>query len=199
MNRILSAAIAGSLICTAPLALAADFTVSGQFSFHNDIVLIDFSLASASTNVKLFTDSWQGGLNFDPMATLWLNTGTGFSRLTEVDDDDTVGAGQGFFDTGFMPANLPAGQYRLSLMASINASNGPLLSQGFAYDSQAPILLTQWTQPSYDPNANDQKGGFWRLQLNSVDTVSVVPEPASWLLFAAGLAGFAARRWLQAA
>ena len=170
-------------------ALAADFTVSGQISFHNDVVLVDFSLAGAATNVRLWTDSWQGGLNFDPAAALWLAAGNDFSLLAEVDDDDTVAAGQGFFDAGFVLPTLAAGNYRVTLVAAFNAANGTLLSQGFSYGSETPILLTEWNQPSYDPNANDQKGGFWRLNLNGVDSVTVVPEPASALLLALGLMG----------
>ena len=65
------------------------------------------------------------------------------------------------------------------------------MSQGFVYDGQVPLLLTRWMQPSHDPNANDQKGGFWRLNFSNVDTVSVVPEPSALLLMGLGLAGLA--------
>lgn len=191
-------AAAAALVMSVTGALAADFTVSGQITFHNDVVMVDFSLASAATNVKMWTDSWQSGLNFDPTGALWLRSGANFNRLAEVDDDDTVAPGQGFYDTGFSLPNLAAGQYRVTLAAAVNASNGTLLSQGFAYDSQTPIPLALWNQPTYDPNANDQKGGFWRLRFTGVDSVSVVPEPSSWLLMALGVSGLLLRRRLGA-
>ncbi len=195
-RRVFAAAAA---LCLATAAQAGDFTVTGTMTFHNDVVMVDFSLASAATGVKIWTDSWQSGLNFDPTGALWVRSGADFNRLAEVDDDDTVAPGQGFYDTGFSLPSLAAGQYRVTLAAAVNASNGALLSQGFAYDSQTPIPLALWNQPTYDPNANDQKGGIWRLRFSQVDSVSVVPEPASWLLLALGVAGLTLRRKLVTA
>lgn len=175
-------------------AAAADFSFSGEIRFHNDVVQIDFSLAAPATDVRIWTDSWLGGLNFDPAAALWQASGGDFTRLAEVDDDDTIAPGQGFYDTGFRLPTLAAGNYRVTVVAAFNAANGNLLSQGFSYGSQTPILLTQWNQPSYDPNANNQKGGFWRLNLSGVTQASVVPEPAAWQLLGLGLVALLARR-----
>ncbi len=183
-----TAIAAAGLILACASASAASFSFSGQIRFHNDVVQVDFSLAAPATEVRIWTDSWLGGLNFDPAAGLWRASGGDFSLLAEVDDDDTVAAGQGFYDTGFVLPALAAGNYRVTLVAAFNRANGSLLSQGFAYGSETPILLTEWNQPSYDPNANDQKGGFWRLNLSGVTQASVVPEPATWLLGALGLA-----------
>ncbi len=177
----------GTLGAAAPAA-AADFSFSGQIRFHNDVVQVDFSLAQAATNVRLWTDSWLSGLNFDPAMALWSAAGNDFSLISEVDDADGIGPGQGFYDTGLVLPTLAAGNYRVTLVAAFNAANGTLLSQGFSYGSQTPILLTAWNQPSYDPNANDQKGGFWRLNLSGVSQASVVPEPAAWQLLGLGLA-----------
>lgn len=187
LRRAAAMALSSSALALALPAQAEDFTFSGQIRFHNDIVQIDFSLAQAATDVRLWTDSWQGGLNFDPAAALWQAAGADFSLLSEVDDDDSIAPGQGFYDTGFTLPTLAAGSYRVTLVAAFNAANGMLLSQGFSYGSQAPILLTDWNQPSYDPNANDQKGGFWRLNLSGVSQASVVPEPAAWQLLGIGL------------
>jgi hypothetical protein len=185
--RGLAAAAAALSLSVSPPAGAADFTLSGLISFHNDVVHIDFSLAQPATNVRLWTDSWQGGLNFDPVAALWQAAGSDFNLLDEVDDDDGIAPGQGFYDTGFNLPALAAGNYRVTVAAAFNGANGNLLSQGFNYGGEAPILLSAWNQPSFDPNANDQKGGFWRLNLSGVDQASVVPEPAAWLMLLLGL------------
>jgi hypothetical protein len=178
-------ALAAMLALAGATAQAAEFTLSGNIGFHNDVVQIDFTLAAPGSNVKIWSDSWQSGLNFDPASVLWQASGADFSLVQANDDDDTVAPGQGYYDTGLSLATLAAGQYRLTLIASSNDANGSLLSQGFAYSGQAPIALSQWNQPSYDPNANDQKGGAWQLHFSGVDSVAAVPEPtAAWLLLA---------------
>jgi hypothetical protein len=188
-------AAAALLLATAgaQVAQAADYTFAGNITYHNDVVQIDFAVANTA-DVKLWTDSWLSGLNFDPTAALWLKTGNDFQLLQTVDDDDTVAPGQGYYDAGFNLPGLAAGSYRVTLAAAINAPLGMLLSQGFSYSAQAPILLSQWNQPSYDPNANDQKGGFWQLHVNGVSQAAAVPEPAEWLLLATGLLAVTARR-----
>lgn len=192
-HSLFHAAAAAACLLAATAAQAANFTVSGQSRFHNDVVQVDFTLTAAAINVAVWTDSWLSGVNFDPMAALWVAANGNHSLLTQVDDDDQIGAGQGFYDAGFRFANLAAGQYRVTLVAAFNGAVGSLLSQGFAYDGEAPILLSQWNQPSYDPNLNNQKGGFWRLNFSNVDGVTVVPEPTAALLMALGLAGLGMR------
>jgi hypothetical protein len=157
------------------------------------MVRLDFSLPVAGS-LQIWSDSWQAGLNFDPTAALWRRVGSDYSLVLAVDDDDTVGPGQGAYDVGFNFATLLAGSYRLTLAAAINSPNGTLLSQGFAYDSQTPIALADWNQPTYDPNNNDQKNGLWRLNFQGVNQVNVVPEPAAPLLVALGLGLLALNR-----
>ena len=192
----LAAATLWAALSVAP-AQAADFNFSGDLPAHNRVLHFDFSLAAPGADVWIWTDAWLSGLNFDPTAAVWSLQGSQFSLVAEVDDNYTVAAGQGFYDTGFAWPTLAAGAYRLTLAAAGNTALGNLLSDGFAYDAEAPIAIGQWTQPSYDPNANDQKGTFWRLHFSGVDQVSAVPEPASALLLALGglaLLGARARR-----
>ncbi|WP_052736237.1 DVUA0089 family protein [Aquincola tertiaricarbonis] len=190
-------AAVGVLLAAAGLtAHAADFTLSGNITNHNDVVRITFDVAAGGSDVTLFTDSWQGGLNFDPAVVLWSKTGNDWTRVTENDDADPAIGNSGYFDAGLALPQPAAGRYMLTLVASSNDANGELLSQGFTYDAEAPIAIGQWNQPTYDPNANDQKGSFWRVQFSGVQNVSAVPEPSTWLLMALGAAALvpAARR-----
>jgi hypothetical protein len=197
--------IASRGLFAATLALAAStssqaafVSLSGSIVFHNDVAQVDFTLANPASNLKIWTDSWRGGINFDPIAALWRRTGADYTLVAEVDDDDSIAPGQGFYDTGFNLASLAAGSYRVTVAAAFNGARGSLLSQGFLYGNETPILLTQWNQPSYDPNANDQKGGFWRLNLSDVTQAGVVPEPATWMLVGLLLPLLAAKRGRKA-
>ena len=194
----LAAATLCAALSVAP-AQAADFNFSGNLLAHNQVLQFDFSLAAPGADVRIWTDAWLSGLNFDPAAAVWSLQGSPVSLLAEVDDNDTVAAGQGYYDTGFAWPTLAAGTYRLTLAAAGNTALGKLLSDGFAYDAEAPISIGQWTQPSYDPNANDPKGTFWRLQFSGVDQVAAVPEPASALLLALGGLALLGARARQAA
>ena len=177
-------ALSGSLV-----AQAADFNFAGQLVYQKDVVQFDFSLATAST-VSIWTDSWQSGLNFDPQLALF--DGSHTLKTVFADGGDGVSPTAGYFDDGQTFAPLAAGQYRLTLSAYSNDPTGPALANGFSYDGAAPIALTAWNQPGYNVNANDQKGGAWRVHLSGVEQAAVVPEPASALMMLAGLVGMAA-------
>ena len=166
---------------------AADLSFSGQAVNHNDKIVIDFRVAAGSS-ITLWTDSWQSGLNFDPQ--LFVASGDAIV-LSDNDGGSLVNAGAGFFDDGLQFTATTAGSYRLVLNASSNDALGTALSQGFTYDTDAPIRLADWNQPGYDINANDQKGGFWRVNLSGVETAAVVPEPAGWALMLPGLLALA--------
>ena len=164
-------------------AHAADLTFSGQAVNHNDKIVIDFQVAAGS-QVNLWTDSWQSGLNFDPQ--LFLASG-GAIVTADNDSGSLVNAGAGYYDAGLQFTAAAAGSYRLVLNASSNDARGTTLAQGFVYDGDTTIKLADWNQPGYDINANDQKGGFWRLHLSGVEQAAAVPEPAGWMLMLPGL------------
>jgi hypothetical protein len=134
---------------------------------------------------------------------LWQRQGSAYVLVAQNDDADVLAAGQGFFDAGLQLSSPAAGHYLVTVGASPNVPLGTLLSQGFGFDpSYGPIAvqpIAQWNQPSYDVNANDQKGSFWRINLSGVENavaLPAVPEPASWMLAIAGLGviGWVGRR-----
>jgi len=183
-------ALALATLSALPLAAqAADLTFSGQAMNHNDKIVIDFQVAAGST-VSLWTDSWQSGLNFDPQ--LYVARG---GVIVDHNDDNEIAslasAGAGYYDAGMQFTATAPGSYRLVLNAASNDARGTTLAQGFAYDGSTPIKLADWNQPSYDVNANDQKGGFWRVNLSGVTQASVVPEPGRTGLMWAGLLSMA--------
>lgn len=168
-------------------AKSADFSFSGHLTYNTDVVQVAFTLDLDASHVRLWTDSWQSGLNFDPTLTLWAKQGTGYGLVGDNDDESSLDPGQGFYDSGLSLSALAAGQYLLTLGAAPNYASGSLLSNGFAFDGTAPILIPQWNQPSYDINANDQKGSFWQLNLSGVDSAAAVPEPSGLSLVLAGM------------
>lgn len=186
-NLFFARAIGGATLMAACMStqaapLATTFAFEGNASLNTDIVKLAFSIDRDVSDLKLWTDSWQQGLNFDPTLALWQKVGADYTLLAEVDDDDTVGAGQGAFDAGITWASLASGAYLVTLTASPNYALGTLLSEGFAFDGSPAVPISQWDQPGYDLNTNDQKGTFWSLK--GEYTVSAVPEPSKWLLAA---------------
>lgn len=196
INSTLIRFAAMALPFLASQAQAADFSFSDHITYNTDVVQVAFTLAHETSEVRLWTDSWQGGFNFDPTLTLWVKQGNGYSLVGENDDDSSIDTAQGFYDSGLSLTALAAGQYLVTLSAAPNYATGALLSDGFAFNGSAPILVSEWNQPSYDINANDQKGTFWRLNMSGVDAASAVPEPSSLALLLAGTGALlvAARR-----
>jgi hypothetical protein len=167
-------------------AQAADVTLSGHLVYDTDVVLVDVTLATAST-VDFWTDSWKAGLNFDPTLSLFDSTGLLLLTGDDTPDPASLHAGQGGYDSD-IALSLAAGHYLLALSASGNDPLGATRADGFSLQGTPPIRLDQWTQPSSDLNFNDQKGGDWQLHLGGIGSAGVVPEPAEALLMLCALA-----------
>ena len=169
-------------------ANAANVTTHGNLLYNTDVVRIDFTVA-APGNVTLWTDSWLAGVNFDPTLALF---DSAFGLVTIGDDTSDPAAllpGQGGFDSQIRMSSLLPGVYHLALTASGNDALGPNFSNGFSLAGTTPILIAEWNQPSYDINANDQKGTFWQVHLDGVASVAPVPEPSELALMLVGLGG----------
>lgn len=169
------------------IAQAALINFEGNIEFHNDIVQIDFTLNQDVNNIRVWTDSFQNGVNFDPITALWAADG---ALIREDDDNSGINPiTQTIYDSGFELSFLAAGDYIFTIATFNNFAQGSMLSDGFLFDSEAPIELAVWDQPSNGVNM----GSYWSVWLDGVDVAanpnvpSPVPAPSSILLFALAL------------
>lgn len=191
MKKFIVAAAISAIFSQANAAL---FNFTGDIEYHNDVVQINFTLANDATNVRVWTDSFQNGTNFDPITALW-NTTTG-ALIAENDDNRNVNPStQTIYDSGFSLASLAAGNYAFTVATYANFVAGNNLSNPqFAYAGQTPIPLSTWCQPA----SHCGMGTFWSVWLDGVDSASnpgnQVPEPGSLALAALGLVSLATLR-----
>lgn len=166
-------ALACLLACASAGTLAQTFT--GQITYHNDVAYHEFTLTESS-GVQVWTDSFQNGLNFDPIVSVWLN-----GVLMGYDDDGVVMPGQTSFDS-FLSLSLDAGTYLVAVSRFSNFPKGSTLSEGFLMDSATPSLLAG--------------GRDYRVHVTLGDYIPPVqvPEPGSWAMLLGGLGLLLARR-----
>jgi hypothetical protein len=211
LNNISRACLALSIAGAGLSAQANDFTFSGNVALNTDIVKVSFTLDNAATSVKVWTDSFMNGVNYDPITALWQKVGSDYQLIDENDDNDSIAPGQTYYDSGFSVASLAAGDYLFTVAAYDNFASGQMLSDGFDnFGGATPIPIATWCQPAAhncsDPTLN-QKGTFWRVNLSGVDsaippptTTPAVPEPSTYALMLLGLGAlsWAARRQKKA-
>jgi len=190
----LSRVLACALALPGAAAQAADFTFSGNVNLNTDIVQVGFRLDQDASNVDVWTDSFNGGTNYDPVTALWVKDGDNFRLVDQNDDNPGIRPEtQTYYDSGFRLDTLAAGEYLFTVGAYPNRAYGQLLSEGFtfAFDGTAATPIADWCQPASNDCVN-QKGTFWRVNLSGVDGATApVPEASTWLMFALGLGAIA--------
>ena len=151
-----------------------DFSFSGQLTNQHDVVRIDFGIQSA-TDLRMWTDSWLAGANFDPLLALFSSQGALLSLSDDPNNPNPpVDAGQGALDAGLLLPNLAAGRYRVTISDAANYPNGSSFGDGFMLDGSAPLAY----------GSNGRPGGAWSIHFG---VAQAVPEPTTTALLLAGL------------
>jgi len=189
--------ISAALLSLVNTAHAGIFNFTGNIEFHNDVIFTHFTVESDATNVRVWTDSFMSATNFDPITALWAADGT---LIAQNDDNDDINPStQTYYDSGFALPTLAAGDYIFSVATFDNWATSTNLADGFIFDTQTPIVLSEWNQPANHLNM----GSFWSVWVDGVDRAvnddaTNVPEPSSLILLGLSLLAFGFRKVKQA-
>lgn len=182
------APLAASVLLTAfgaaAPAQAELLSFEGSIATNRDVIRIAVTLAAPLTNVVIWTDSHQGGANFDPITALWRDG----RQLGQNDDRGWLMPGQTVFDSGLTFGSLEAGEYLLTITSFANFSTSTVLADGFWWDDPAAVETRSYCDAAGACTRNN-----WRVHLQD-GFASPVPEPAQYALLAAGALLLGARR-----
>lgn len=179
------AAVAALAVCSSA-AQSNEFTIHGTLNSTTDVARIYFDIDHTVAMVDFWTTSAWKGANFDPVIQVWLLDSSGGGLLLGENDDYTVAVSslQDSLDATLRFGSLNAGSYLLTLVANPNGAVSSSLADGFLLGNGAGSAFS--TGPNYVVSISEVGNG-----------ISLVPEPAAWLLMAMGLsAGLLRRRGL---
>jgi hypothetical protein len=127
----------------AQTSVAQSRSYDGHIAFHNDVAYHSIIVTTPGSSLRVWTDSFINGANFDPILAVWHQG----ARLALNDDNPGIDpANQSGFDSGIVLNNLAVGTYVVTISAYANFPG--TVFGGFAYNSQAPIPLDTWCQPA---------------------------------------------------
>jgi hypothetical protein len=136
------------LLFHAPAGSVAEYEQSynGHIELHNQVEYHSIPIYAGQGDLRVWTDSYLHGANFDPIITLWHNG----VLVAMNDDDQTVNPlYQTMRDAGLVLFKLPMGTYVVTITAYPNFPRTGRIGDGFAYDSQAPLPIDIWCQPAH--------------------------------------------------
>jgi hypothetical protein len=72
-------------------------------------------MTQSAAMARMQSDSWSGGLNFDPVSVPWVKSGNDCKLVREVSDNASIAPGQGSYDTGMFLTSLTPSQLRFTV------------------------------------------------------------------------------------
>jgi hypothetical protein len=185
------------------LALADNFSFTGNFTQDDNVQLFNFSVGATST-ITLRSWSYAGGVNaagqsigrggFDTILALFNSSGLLINQNDDGDANVAADAVTGIGYDTFLNSTIGAGTYTVAVMQYDNFANGPNLSNGFSRAGQGNFTGTLTAHPggSFWDVSGNQRDSHWAFDILNVQAATTVPEPPSILLLVPGLAGLAA-------
>jgi hypothetical protein len=120
---------------------------NSHIELHNEVEYHTIPIYELRQTLRVWTDSYSGGANFDPIIAVWHNG----LRIAMNDDNPNInGRYQSQRDAGLLLPTLPWGSYVVTVSAYPNFPISDRIGDGVTYDAQTPIPIDTWCQPG-DP------------------------------------------------